>query len=542
MSDHDHDNNNPNEQIKELKTNLKSVTTKYKSYKEKYLTEKKTCSDIKDKLDEKNESYDKLLKQYNELKNTSSKGFDKDTNKNKKSEGKFSSSKSMGMNNQYDMIIKIDSLVASNKRGWQISYKDKQKIEKWSKKEQIALGVIGRENIGKTWIINKLANENFPSGYYCNTEGLSIKYCSDENDQLKVLLDSAGMNGAIYFYNIEELEKYLSGTGKDPTKITKEEFQRLRETMINDRSMTEYFIQNFILYACNIIIIVVELLTQHDQKIIERIKSLYSETKNIIVVHNFFKLELKEHVLQRSTFEIKGAFSVTEMKIPMTGVPFYVEKSEKKTNNNIIHVILGKEGSESGNYFNEATLKHISKAVDVDVQINRFNLLEKLNNYWKEKHAIYFNIFRDEKNLPFFSEKFENDKTSFKLEYPKDLSLKTPEFSVLGALKDLDIIYHLFVINKPQREKIYYFELPGISQKPEITLINEKQTLLLKIKEGFDIPENANYVEGEDKKNFVKKIQIKDQHGNYDCDKSFTKLENGLLKMRFILSNSEEDL
>lgn len=131
-----------------------------------------------------------------------------DSKEEEKKETKQKKNKIGGGNgsSQYDIIVKINSLIAA-KDGWTVEFKDKENIEKKFKQNQIAVGVMGRENVGKTYLVNKICGENFASGYYTNTEGLSIKYCDEEFKQLKVLLDSAGMNSAIFFYNYYEADR-----------------------------------------------------------------------------------------------------------------------------------------------------------------------------------------------------------------------------------------------------------------------------------------------------------------------------------------------
>ena len=63
------------------------------------------------------------------------------------------------------------------------------------------------------------------------------------------------------------------------------------------------------------------------------------------------------------------------------------------------------------------------------------------------------------------------------------------------------------------------------------------------MKHQFEIEKNWKYVQGENNfANFEKKITIKDDFGNYDCDKEFIKIENGILRMKFVLKNEGEKL
>ncbi len=225
-------------------------------------------------------------------------------------------------------------------------------------------------------------------------------------------------------------------------------------------------------------------------------------------MHNLFKLELKDQVIQRSAYEIEGSFSVLKQIIPDSdNVPFYTETIKSKQNKNIVHFVLGKENSESGNYFNEASLRHIKKIIETETEIEKFNLLQRLNKYWEEKNKIYLKNFLDTNQIPLFKEQSSSSEKSkeplkyaFQLETKEELVLKVPAFNVLGALKDLDIIYHVYQINNPKLEKIYFFELPGCEEKPEIVLkkINKQneQILILTIKNYIDYPKNYKCVEG----------------------------------------------
>ena len=59
------------------------------------------------------------------------------------------------------------------------------------------IGVLGLNNVGKSFLLKKIAIPNLPSGYSIETKGISIKYADpkDNNDEeIKgiCILDSAG--------------------------------------------------------------------------------------------------------------------------------------------------------------------------------------------------------------------------------------------------------------------------------------------------------------------------------------------------------------
>lgn len=59
--------------------------------------------------------------------------------------------------------------------GWKIIIK-KETITRALQTKQLIVGIIGEENVGKTLIVNKLANESYGEGYHYHTEGLCVKF------------------------------------------------------------------------------------------------------------------------------------------------------------------------------------------------------------------------------------------------------------------------------------------------------------------------------------------------------------------------------
>ena len=58
------------------------------------------------------------------------------------------------------------------------------------------LGIIGRKNTGKSYILQKITDIKLPFGFDVSTIGLSVLYPKNENQNI-VLLDSMGMDTAL---------------------------------------------------------------------------------------------------------------------------------------------------------------------------------------------------------------------------------------------------------------------------------------------------------------------------------------------------------
>ena len=127
------------------------------------------------------------------------------------------------------------------------------------------------------------------------------------------------------------------------------------------------FLQNFILFSSNLLIIVVGQLTFSEQKLIERIKREVQKQRYIYIIHNYMFLEkiedvkdcIKNNVLTSITFgELIKNYMIRE---DFDNDVYYVE-SYKNNNNNkitiIYHLFMAKEGSEAGIYYNKSTIEY----------------------------------------------------------------------------------------------------------------------------------------------------------------------------------------
>ena len=92
-------------------------------------------------------------------------------------------------NKFYDIIIKMNLFNELLIDGWEICY-SKENYEKCKNWNLLPIGVIGESNSGKSFLLEKIFNIDFPKGFSQKTEGISIKYLLNEH---YVLIDSAGI-------------------------------------------------------------------------------------------------------------------------------------------------------------------------------------------------------------------------------------------------------------------------------------------------------------------------------------------------------------
>ena len=120
--------------------------------------------------------------------------------------------------NYYDIIIDINSFrhlkkdENNNDWGWNVEINKNFNYEEEIEKDYVSIGVLGNKNSGKSFILNKLYNYEFPNGFSISTKGISVKYPDRINrDSNIVLFDTVGFE-----IPLKETSDYKLRNIKDP--------------------------------------------------------------------------------------------------------------------------------------------------------------------------------------------------------------------------------------------------------------------------------------------------------------------------------------
>ena len=396
----------------------------------------------------------------------------------------------------YDIVVHIDSFHQIN---WRIEYKLSEENrnfycskEKHMIPSQIIVGVLGRENVGKTYIMSKLSGLNLPTGHNLQTKGLSIKYSTKENI-ITTCLDSAGIHAPVYYFDEKINQKYMKPEKKfQDLETIEKESKRLE--MINDKKLTETFIEDFILNSSNVILIIVGQLTQDDQTITERVRREYQYKKKIIIIHNFPFLLTEEAISDRIHKDIELAFDVEERVIPGTKeLRYYCEKQDNINTNKepIVHFIYAHEGTDMGEKYNEATLRYVWEKITSINDREKFEILDYLQAFFEKTYKKYFKINingEEERNNKASDINLYEEENVIKLKKNPLVELipQNPTFTALGSmlinnLSDFDPIYEL--IEYEQNKLVCNLEIPNLQKGSlELSIERDNQFHLLVVK------------------------------------------------------------
>ena len=389
----------------ELKNKVNELSNHLRKYQKENDAMKKQVEETKSKFGgaiAHFENMDNELK----VKDVKLKEYSKYKEENKKLKEEKENYKNVILNNQtkedylikpeeqyYDVVIDINSINSLRNEGWAIKYNKERKeiYEKIIGEQTIKIGVLGLNNVGKSFLLSKLVRAEIPTGYSIETKGISIKYAKedDTNEEKGIcILDSAGFETPLLKGEQKKINKKIINYGREGNKSNELEnaikYDEIEDELSRDKAQTERFIEQLIISLSDMIILVIGKLTRTEQRLITRIKNLSKKSeknkiKSIIIVHNlaqYHKIkEVERHIEQylnkSATFELFERDVVGMPEFPNR--KFLFENSDELDDIQVYHYIMAKEGTEAGKYYNTLTLELIKR------QYNSFNKRYPIN-------------------------------------------------------------------------------------------------------------------------------------------------------------------
>jgi len=420
----------------------------------------------------------------------------------------------------YDVIVDIQS-IKEICNGWEIkrSKRAEENYENIKKDKVIKIGIIGNSNKGKSFLLSKISKIALPSGTSIRTEGLSIKYPEIDNkykNRKIVLLDSAGLETPVLkenkrnkkesFKKMNEITQNNNEEKYENEEANKEENEKNESNKENEilddddeeefpknnknekelfreksreKLITELFLQNYIIYNSDILIVVVGILTYSEQKLLNKIKNEIQRSKlnkTLFVIHNLMTYtsvkQVEEYIdtilLKSETFNLELGHKIDSSIEDKNGYYYYEKNSDPK----IYHFIYANEGSEAGLFYNKFTLDYLENFYKMVTDIKPFDILETV----KERFIDISNEIFEQLEKPLTKDNFDNSNEKLiKLKNPNKIILKKCLIDELGfsnlKTNGFEPLYNIY---KKDDKLIIRIEAPGNSNiKSEIFFSGE---------------------------------------------------------------------
>ena len=399
----------------------------------------------------------------------------------------------------YDIIIDIKS-IKDIKNGWEIKM-SKEGLIKYNKYQKdkdkfIRVGFIGNKSKGKSFLLSKLSKIELPNNFI-ETKGLSIKYPEilDNKHSKIVFLDTEGFDNHILGFDnsilINDKEHKIQNENKVELEIK------------NDKLITELFLQNYIFYNTDIIILVIGYLSFSELKLLNRIMSLMKKEKckkPLYIIHNLklyssieqVKEYIKEYLILNSPFDLDKGEVISNDK--NNGIYFY----EKNSQLNVYHLIMAKEGSEAGDFYNKFTLTFLENSYIKVVNIEYFDVIKSIKESFIDISKKILEINDKKQNSLIIDDFYDNNKDNkyIKLKDEKKFILK--DFIINESnyfISDINAFAPPYKVFKPKNEDkiIIKIEVPGrYTIKCKISYEIENTIITLEGKKRKDIEQENN--------------------------------------------------
>ena len=374
---------------------------------------------------------------------------------------------------EYDIVLCVDSIKNLTVDGWKIKYnknRGKEEYEELKKKATVIVGVVGNGNKGKSFLLKKLSGYQVPMGYNVKTEGLSIIYGKTEK-QLLAILDSAGQETPLLKQNKKDNSNDNNKNDDNSKKINKKDELEFEEYS-RDKLVTELYIQQFILWKSNIIILLVGNITLSEQKLYARVKNEIlaiqenqKRNKKFFIVHNLQNYYHKDDVNDYIENTLKKLCDIElienrmyDQKNELTGFDkYFLEKGH----DNIIHLLFINDYCEYADYYNKNTIWYLNQAISQEASRQTFEILENSKEFLLDiSEQIMENKLKEE-DLEIVTDK-ETKTEKLIINNQTEIQLKKFIVDEMGITKnDGNTAKYSYYINTEKSKFIVNIELPG---------------------------------------------------------------------------------
>ncbi|CAF1207628.1 unnamed protein product [Rotaria sordida] len=198
---------------------------------------------------------------------------------------------------------------------------------------RFVINVVGRYNVGKTYVLRLLANINLGDAFIERTNGISVSLplLQETNNVPMALIDTAG--------------------SRTPVEYSSKTFHRLSY----EKQLSDSFVQEIAFNSAEIFILVVNQLTLDDELYLKTLHKRLQEKsyrddeikQRLLIVHNYFNLKTIKEVEKVETTELKNIFNA--VKQPQG---YWLSEYFK-------HFVLADSNSKAGKHYNQRSIAEI---------------------------------------------------------------------------------------------------------------------------------------------------------------------------------------
>ena len=404
-------------------------------------------------------------------------------------------------NEIYDIILNINSFKSLVGEGWKIIYNRKEGKKNYLKNKNelnTVIGFLGNCDKGKSFILGKLFDIEIPKGSKPIKEGLGILYSKLNNENISIINNLCGETPLLFSVRNKNLNMEEDNEINNEYETEQKNFEEYSK----DKLYIENFLQNFVIYKSNILILVVGKITLQEQKLLAIVKNEVRELekkRQIYVIHNLkefteeeqvnnyientlkklYNLEIKENIYEQ--FDLDSNNENKE----------YFEKYFTEKDKSVKHFIFINRFSEKAKYYNEPVIRFIRQEISSVKEKKIFPVIDDCKQFLVKMSE---EIMKETPTIKDLTTIENENYDRIVLKNIKEINLKKFVIDEMGytLYNDTSDPKYSYYIKK--EEKMFYvnIELPGggkVIPKIEIKLSNY-YFIYEGIKNGDELVEN----------------------------------------------------
>ena len=313
-------------------------------------------------------------------------------------------------------------------------------------------------------------NEKISNEYQQENANIKIKENKEEKEKNSHDVKNANNNKTK-----EEITKKDDNSSNNNQmkkgKLTEDEENIEFEQYSRDKLITEFFLQKFIIWKSDVLILVIGNISLTEQKLLLRIKKevkSLDKNKQIFVIHNLKNYSTDEQVDNYIENTLKKLNEIELEETTQQNIlkdnkyesdkyfnKYYIEKGE-----NVSHFIFINEFSERANFYNIPTIRHIQKEIEVIKTRTKFSILDDCKQFLlKISEEIIEENLKKENLIIKEEEKYDK----IVLKNLKEITLKKFVVDEVGYTFNNDMSEPKYSYYINPEEKMFYIniELPG---------------------------------------------------------------------------------
>jgi len=269
------------------------------------------------------------------------------------------------------------------------------------------------------------------------------------------------------FLNNKNNTVFIDSVGIDP-RFKKNIRDNKYAKFIQQWKAKDFFVQSYILNHANILIIMFNTLSPDDQKLYNvLLEKCKMQNQILIMIHNFKETYSVDTIEYKLSSFLEPGFNLQKKEFVFPNrkdkIPHTYYEQNFGNNRRIMHLVLGREGSDAGNHYNPFTINFLNHLIMSQTAKEEFDPLSSFFKFAKLNLRNYVDVIYAEDKNDEFPLEMDKDKIYSKYEFTLTNFLLESFGNVIQDLEQNDTVLD-YIISKEESCLEAFFFIPKLRE------------------------------------------------------------------------------